>query len=299
MHLRSRWFLWLAAFAALGAFVFALWPAPAAQAQCGSQASSCKNCHEVQGVMPVNDKGDWHTSHAFGDFCEFCHAGNVQAPEAELAHAGMVDPLADAQASCAACHPDDAGDLAQAYAAALGVTVGGGSAPSSSPPSAPAEGPAAEEAGVAMVVPAAEAELGVIDFNQRYDETVLGERAINWGNLILGVLIVIVIAAGAALIVWNERRLQAAEPSGAEKQPATSAESPPAIEGVSPEVAALLPALEKLNPIGRRALTRLLVDPETASDLLYRLSRLDPDLVRQVRGLDREIRSLLLAMSGD
>ena len=28
-----------------------------AQAQCGSQASSCKNCHEVQGQDPVNADG--------------------------------------------------------------------------------------------------------------------------------------------------------------------------------------------------------------------------------------------------
>jgi len=27
------------------------------QAQCGSQASSCKNCHEVQGQDPVNGDG--------------------------------------------------------------------------------------------------------------------------------------------------------------------------------------------------------------------------------------------------
>src|SRR5450759_1323790 len=39
-------------------------------AQCGSQASSCKNCHETQGQMPVNNDGTaWHTQHAFGDFC--------------------------------------------------------------------------------------------------------------------------------------------------------------------------------------------------------------------------------------
>ena len=48
-----------------------------AQAQCGSQASSCKNCHEVQAQAPVNTDGTgWHQSHAFGDFCYICHAGN-------------------------------------------------------------------------------------------------------------------------------------------------------------------------------------------------------------------------------
>ena len=30
---------------------------PAVQAQCGTQASSCKNCHEVQAKDPVNSKG--------------------------------------------------------------------------------------------------------------------------------------------------------------------------------------------------------------------------------------------------
>ena len=71
------------------------------------------------------------------------------------------------------------------------------------------------------------------------------------------------------------------------------------IEGISPEVSALIPQLEALNPLGRKALAKLLENPEEASDLLFRLSRLDPDLVRQVRGLDRDTRSMLLAMAGN
>ena len=56
-----------------------------AQAQCGSQASSCKNCHEVQAQDPVNNDGTgWHQSHAFGDFCYLCHAGNNQSMAARL-----------------------------------------------------------------------------------------------------------------------------------------------------------------------------------------------------------------------
>ena len=58
-------------------------------AQCGSQASSCKNCHEVQGEDPVNNDGTaWHPSHAFGDFCYICHAGNNQAIDKAEAHTG-------------------------------------------------------------------------------------------------------------------------------------------------------------------------------------------------------------------
>ncbi|MCB8981602.1 MAG: hypothetical protein H6657_29695, partial [Ardenticatenaceae bacterium] len=63
-----------------------MWP-QTANAQCGSSASSCKNCHEVQAVDPVNNDGtSWHEAHAFGDFCEFCHAGNVQATDEAGAH---------------------------------------------------------------------------------------------------------------------------------------------------------------------------------------------------------------------
>src|SRR5512135_3385000 len=79
-----------------------------AKAQCGSQASSCKNCHEVQGQKPVNNDGTpWHTSHAFGDFCYICHGGNQQATDETAAHTGMVPPLSDIKASCASCHPND------------------------------------------------------------------------------------------------------------------------------------------------------------------------------------------------
>ena len=99
-----------------------------AQAQCGSQASSCKNCHEVQGQDPVNADGTgWHQSHAFGDFCYICHAGNQQATDKVAAHEGMVAPLADVQASCQQCHANDLQERAQVYASALGVEIGSGS----------------------------------------------------------------------------------------------------------------------------------------------------------------------------
>ena len=107
--------------------VFLFYPAPeAVEAQCGSSASSCKNCHEVQGEDPVNAIGEWHTAHAFGDFCEFCHAGNVQAKTQDEAHVGMVDPLSDVKASCQSCHAQDLTERAQIYATALGVTFGTG-----------------------------------------------------------------------------------------------------------------------------------------------------------------------------
>jgi hypothetical protein len=270
-----------------------------ASAQCGSQASSCKNCHEVQGQMPVNDQGEWHTAHAFGDFCEFCHAGNVQSMDQGAAHSGMVDPLADVEASCAACHPDDARALGEIYAAALGVALGEGEASGGTtsgaggnPGRSAANDPVSSE-GPPPLAPAAGGL--VIDFNQRYEESVVG-RPVNWGNVILGAMIVLVAAGGGAYVVWNERRLRAAA-----KPVRQAVAKPVARSAVSrvPEIEELLPRLQALNPLGRRGLARLLEDPETASDLLYRLSRLDPQLVRELRGLDRETRSLLLALAND
>ncbi len=87
---------------AIGLFLATATPV---SAQCGSQASSCKNCHEVQGQDPVNSDGTgWHQSHAFGDFCYICHGGNQQATDKDAAHQGMVDPLSDIKAACQQCH---------------------------------------------------------------------------------------------------------------------------------------------------------------------------------------------------
>src|SRR3990172_5815173 len=127
MPLRKLHFALIAA--GMLVIVVAIWlgTAQPASAQCGSQASSCKNCHEVQGQDPVNAKGDWHIQHAFIDACVVCHAGNDQAVDKDAAHTGMVPPLDDVQASCSRCHPTDTLELAQTYAATLGVEVGTGS----------------------------------------------------------------------------------------------------------------------------------------------------------------------------
>ncbi len=126
--------------------IFFLLPAQPVSAQCGSQASSCKNCHETQAQDPVNNDGTaWHTQHAFGDFCYLCHAGNNQATDKTAAHTGMVDPLKDVVAACKSCHATDYEAKAQIYATTLGVKIGTGApatlaTPASSQPAAPAGG---------------------------------------------------------------------------------------------------------------------------------------------------------------
>jgi hypothetical protein len=295
---------------ALGVLLIAgliiLWPAADASAQCGSQASSCKNCHEVQGQDPVNNDGTgWHQSHAFGDFCYLCHAGNSQSMDEATAHTGMVAPLSDVKAACQSCHPADLMDRAQVYATALGVEVGtgGGSAPASSGGDTGGTNPGSDSgassagdtglsAPVGMVVDSAD----VIDYNLRYE----GKTPINWGNLIVALMIGAVALGGGGYVMVNERKLRGlpAMPVSKPKQATTENPAIPQIEGYSSEVLSLLPRIAQLNPVGLHALNRLLENPDEASELLHSLSRLDPELVRRIRSLDRESRAILLALSG-
>src|SRR5512141_1975997 len=142
------------------------------KAQCGSQASSCKNCHEVQAKDPVNADGTvWHQSHSFGDFCYTCHGGNNQATDETAAHQGMVAPLSDVQAACAQCHPDDLQARADVYAKVLGQPVGMGNASAAPAPDAAAT-PTTVPGAIAAEppAPAAAGNANLVDYVQRYDE---------------------------------------------------------------------------------------------------------------------------------
>jgi len=298
----------------LVASMFIFWPTTDASAQCGSQASSCKNCHEVQGQDPVNSDGTgWHQSHAFGDFCYLCHAGNAQSMNIDEAHTGMVPPLSDVKASCQACHPADLDAMAQVYATALGVEVGAGGTSSgtsgdatgastgSTTGSTAASAPPA--AGV-MVVDTSNIE-GLVDYNQVYNETVLGQRTINWGNWILVGLIAMIAVGGGSFVYTNERKLRglpAGLPAFVRSQPQAVTKAGASLinpADYSQEILAFLPQIAQLNPVGRHALERLLQEPDQASELLNSLSRLDPELVQKLRGLNRESRALLLALSAE
>lgn len=280
------------------------WPTSKASAQCGSQASSCKNCHEVQAKDPVNNDGTgWHQSHAFGDFCYLCHAGNNQSMVKTEAHAGMVAPLSDVQAACQACHPNDLMERAQVYATALGVEIGSG-AGTSTTGAGSAENPSTDSSRQSATISETTpqeivvASSDVIDYSQRYDQVVLGKKTINWGNLIVGFLIVVMLTGGSAFIFWNERRLRLLKTPAASKS-TDNADEIPVVEGYSSEVTALLPMIAALNPVGLHALKRLLQNPEDANELFHSLSKLDPELVQRLRMLDRDSRAMLLALSGN
>jgi hypothetical protein len=209
MHSKKTAFSFLFAGMAvvIAASIFLATASPAS-AQCGSQASSCKNCHEVQGELSVNaDGAGWHQSHAFGDFCYICHAGNNQAKDKVAAHEGMVAPLSDIQAACQQCHVADLEARAQVYATTLGVTIGSGSA-------APASGPSEAAPVSAEASPAFESnqcnqivvdDPNVVNYAQNYDEIVLGRKPVNWGNMILLGMIGVIVVGGGGFVATREK----------------------------------------------------------------------------------------------
>ena len=231
---------------------------PGGFAQCGSQASSCKSCHEVAGEDPVNDKGDWHVSHAFGDFCEFCHGGNVQSPDKAEAHTGMVEPLGDLKLNCSSCHAKDYQAKAEVYATTLGVTLGTKAEPTKAPAAAPATSDATPAPADAQPAPAAApvqqpeapavnpetfkatpVSAEVIDYVAQYKSAALPVSTSSNTLFIAGLVVVgLTIVGGSGVVVWSQKRL----PSKAK----------PATDERSQAMVKLMPMLDKLDATGLR-----------------------------------------------
>jgi hypothetical protein len=244
------------------------WNYSEATAQCGSQASSCKNCHEVQAQDPVNNDGSgWHQSHAFGDFCYICHAGNQQATDKQAAHTGMVDPLSDINASCQQCHPNDLMQRAEVYASTLGIQLGSSNQtpPSAQPtPTTAAEPPLVEKqstdlqaAGIVINDP------NTIDYVQRYNELVLGSKPINWGNIILLVMIGALVISGGGFVLRNEHLIN------------ISFKETKSLEGQYPaDIVDMIPDIARLKPDARKSLHSLLKQPEATAEVLNLIDKL-------------------------
>jgi len=241
---------------------FYLTTATPVSAQCGSQASSCKNCHEAQAEMPVNADGTgWHQSHAFGDFCYICHAGNNQATDKTAAHEGMAAPLADVQASCQQCHVADLDARAKVYAATLGVEIGSGS-------SAPVTG-GDSDAALVVAEPVSSTtstqscndivvdDPNAINYAQNYDQIVLGKKPINWGNSILMVMIGLMVVGGGGYVITREKLVNI---SFGDTRKA---------EGEYPaDVVEMLPKIAGLKSQSRKSLKNVLDNPKKADKVL-------------------------------
>jgi len=239
---------------------------PGGFAQCGSQASSCKSCHEVAGEDPINDKGDWHTQHAFGDFCEFCHSGNVQATDKVEAHTGMVEPLGDLKLNCASCHAKDYQAKADVYAKTLGVTLGTKAEPTKAPAASGEATPAAAQPAPAepTAAPAQQPEAPavnpdtfkatpttaeVIDYVAQYKSAALPVSTGGNTLFIAGLVVVgLTIVGSSGVLVWGHKRTRPA--------------AKPATDERSQAMAQLMPMLDQLDAAGLRDVTEFVAQRE-------------------------------------
>ncbi len=268
---------------AMVGFVLAT-PTPT-DAQCGSSASSCKSCHETQGEYPVNTQGEWHTQHAFGDFCEFCHAGNVQAAEKDAAHEGLADPMGDVATSCQGCHPQDLDERSQIYASTLGIDL---SNPSSGGGDAGGSATADDESCVAAPLGGEE-----IDSNLLYIDNISPSPLIeNWGNVILVLMIVGVLAVfaflawiwegwGSKVADWINKNVKVVSDAALDANASIKAEGVPSsaelqdLFGRKPELKDLWPKLSNSDSATLTDLNRILSDETQAPNLLHALSQLN------------------------
>ena len=283
-------------------------PRPAA-AQCGSSVSSCKNCHEVQKQKPVNTVGAWHTAHAFGDFCEFCHGGNVKAKDKAAAHAGMVDPLSDVKGSCQSCHPNDYMDRAKQYAAALGKTIGASSAPATSGVTTTttiASISTAPPASAAPCGPAAPTGGQVIDLKYVYAGLDQANAGLNVGNIVLiGLIAATLLILGG--LVWHYEHPFEHAVLIARRWLGTPVLVTTTVNGASvnvpasmvgrPELGALLPLLASHDPATVRAVTRLLSDRETGPKILKAFSRIDLQTLMALNESDQNALATLVTLA--
>jgi len=290
----------LLAAAALAFTAFVSYPR-LASAECGSSASSCRDCHEVKKQAPVNTNGIWHTEHAFGDFCEFCHGGNVKAKAKDAAHVGLTSPLSDVKSSCQSCHPNDYMDRAQNYATALGKPLGS----SDTPVPTPAAGSAVVAEGVEPCGPSAPAGGQLIDLNKVYADTKKPPSG-NLGNNILIGLIGATAVAFAGL-VWHFDRPMDRALLAFHKLLATPAAIAPSTNGDDveipaslsshPELSQLFSRLRSADPDTLRALTHLLSDDKNGPILIKALSNLDVRALASIGKGDQKALAALLALA--
>lgn len=273
---------------------FIAMPRPA-DAQCGSSASSCKDCHEVKKTAPVNTKGAWHTQHAFGDFCAFCHSGNTKSKDQTAAHTGMLGPLDDVKGACQSCHPNDYMDRAKKYADTLGKPIGSGGT-SASPASASGT---TTTASAGNCGPAAPAGSLTIDLNKVYAG--IDQKGPNvLGNGILIGLIVVVALVLAGLMFYYEKPL----PRGIaafRQLLATPVLAPESANGAPvaqrPELGTLLPLLSSIDASTLRALQTLLADQENGPRILKALSHLDLSALAELGEGDQKALASLLTLA--
>ena len=279
----------------LAVIAFMAWPRPAS-AQCGSSTSSCKNCHEVKKQAPVNAKGAWHTAHAFGDFCEFCHAGNVKAKDKAAAHIGLLSPLSDVKGGCQSCHPNDYMDRAKKFADTLGVEIGSGGGPARMSTSLSGVVDLASD-GTAPCGPAGSAGGQLIDLNKIYSAGLSDLPPTNVGNMVLLVLIGATAMTFGGLAGHYEHPLARGMTLWRNLLATPVSATAPAPASPRPELGALMALLSSSDSDTLRAVTQILTDRENGPKIMQALSHMDLQTLATLGERDQKVLTALLALT--
>lgn len=174
------------------------WQPQKAEAACGASTSSCKTCHEVKGEDPVSKKGDWHTQHAFGDFCQACHGGVATASDKTQAHSGVVaKPLEKSQETCASCHPSDTAARVAKYGGS--ASAGTSAAPAGEVKNTGTADQSSNKATVSeaakQIPPSENANYDLIDFN-KYGKSI---SKLAWAIVLLDLILFVLLF----VMVWR------------------------------------------------------------------------------------------------
>jgi hypothetical protein len=193
-------------------------------------------------------------------------SATAEIKDKDSAHTGMVTPLSDVKAGCQSCHPNDLMDRAQVYATALGVELdssGSGGGQESIPAAQPAGADQSSTTGAANTVNSAGLtsstteiaydDPNLVNYVQRYEEIVLGKHPVNWGNVILSVMIGLVLVGGGGYVISNEHlvKISFGETTKVEDEYPT-------------DVAGMLPEIARLKPKTRKSLQKILDHPKKA-----------------------------------
>jgi hypothetical protein len=97
----------------------------------------------------------------------------------------------------------------------------------------------------------------LVDYVQHYNQVVLGEYPVNWGDVALIGVIALIVLGGGGFVVFNETRIR------------RSSYQTAIVEGEYPaDVVEMLPALTSLKPQTRKSLKNILNRPEKSDRLL-------------------------------
>ena len=256
---------------------FWLTPPKVTEAACGASTSSCKTCHEVKGEDPVSKKGDWHTQHSFGDFCQACHLGAATETDKAKAHVGLVKPLAQPDQTCASCHPSDSAARVVKYGGTASANpVGNTPATPSTPEGIGSSTPSA----AAIQVPTkSNPNFDLIDFNLKDMVPWLA-----WVLVILNAFVLVML--GVLIWKWKKGLWPLSSLKGRQKQKKVPFNTLP------PEVQEVFAQL--LNGDMKTVLSlQEILKREQGNQLLQAVSHLPEHVLTQLQTLDEnELKSL-------